>query len=173
MTIAGIIFIGSVFFFLFVPALKDVNQLSSDVVDAQTELEAQYTNRKNLIQSISQVAHIKQTTENLKGQFLKPGDEILFIRNIEAIALAHDVESSIRINTTKASKIAVPVNDAFEIGLVGTYQNVLSAMRSIERLPNLTIISAVNVRAGDLSVDTPTIVSATLKGTLIFTPEGL
>lgn len=173
MTLSGMVFITLILIFLFFPALKDVNMLSADVLNTQTELEAQYTNRKNLLQSIAEVAHIRQTTEDLKSQFISPGDELLFIQRIENIASEHSIESSIRINQTKASKNAPVVNDAFEIGLVGTYPNVLKSLRSIERLQNITLINSVQIRAGDLVEETETIISATVRGSIIFTPEGL
>jgi len=50
---------------------------------------------------------------------------------------------------------------------------VLATLRDIERLPNMTIVSVVNIRAGDLSPDGPTVISLDMKGKIAFTPEGL
>lgn len=171
MTLAGIVFIGMMTALLLFPAFRDVNTLSRDVLDAQTELEAQYTNRKHLLENISEVARIRKTAEDLKGQFIRPGEELTFITRIEELATENGVESSIRLSG--AGKKGDGMNDSFDIGLIGTYPNVLAAVRSIERLPNITVIDSVSVRAGDLSEESPTVISASVRGTLAFTPEGL
>lgn len=174
MTIAGAAFITAVFIFLFVPALTDVRTLADDIIDAQAELEAQYANRKNLLQSLEDVERIRQTTQDLKGQFITPGEELVFITRIEETAAAAGVESTIRLSGSTTSKgKPTGINDAFDIGLVGTYPDVLNAIRSIERLPNITVINAVSIRAGDLAAGEATSISASVKGRIAFTPEGL
>lgn len=173
MTLSGIIFIVGILIFLFFPAIKDVNTLSSDVLDAQTELEAQYSNRKNLLDSITKVSQIRKTTEALKSQFLSPGDELLFIQRIEELAVTHNVEASITISEVRSKNDSIITEKPFGITLGGTYPNVLSALRSIERLPNMTFIHSVYINAGDVSEDETTVISTTVNGILIFTPEGL
>jgi len=172
MTLAGLGFIAGVLIFMFFPALKDVNALSQEVIDAQAELEAQYANRKNLLDSITKVSRIRSTTEDLKSQFIKPGDEIVFITRIEEVSAANGVEASIRLSGT-AVRGEATVNDVFDIGLVGTYPSVLAALRDIERLPNMTTVVSAIIRSGDIAPETPSIISLNVRGRIALTPEGL
>lgn len=175
MTVAGAVFIGAALFLLFLPTLRDVRGINDDIIDAQAELEAQYANRKNLLQVSDEVERIRKTTDDLRSQFIDPGQELVFITRIEEAAATNTVETSIRLfGAEKAKKGQPKLNDTFDISLVGGYPDVLTTLRTIEKLPNIVVIESLTVRAGDVpEIGQAAVVQMSVRGRIAFTPEDL
>lgn len=172
LTLAGVAAIAGIIIFILSPTMRDIRQLSTDIIAAQVELEAQYTNRKNLTESIAQVNQIRQTSHKLASQFIQPGEELTFITRVEDIATENGLESSIRMSAA-SQKGGSGLNEIFEVVFNGPFANVQQALVEFERLANLTIIDAVIVRAGEISAEAPTVISMTLRGKIAFMPKEL
>ena len=176
MTLAGIAFIAGLFILLFLPTHRENRKISDKIIAAHTELQAQYSNRKNLTDSLKKVASIRQTSKYLNSQFLRPGDELLFITRVEDLAAKNEVEASIRLGLsrrkTKTSKQEL-VNDVFDLTFGGTFQAVQRSLVELESLTNIVIIESVGISAVTATEDGPPTVRMTIKGRLVYLTEEL
>jgi len=176
MTIFGILFIAAVVFFLFLPTFKDMNNLASDVVDAQAELEAQYTNRKSLLRNSERITEVKETTSELLGQFIEPGQELSFIKTVESIGERNGIETEIRLSPDKSAKLpkgAAHPNDHFDITLNGAAHQVYRSITELESIQSMVAIESTTIRSGTIEEGEPRTISVLLRGKITLTPENL
>ena len=174
MTLLGLVFVIGIFKFIFSPTLKEVNNLTQKITDAQTELEAQYNNRINLVSNIEKVKEIRETSSGLINQFIKPGQELVFITQIEDIATKNNVEASITLSPVinKKGKKG-EFNELFSIRLEGNFNDVQKSLVELERLPNIIIVDSVAINSNELVEDEPSSISMSIRGRISFSKESL
>ncbi len=148
MTLAGLAVAGGLIWFLALPTFRDVRELADLVIETETELQAQYANRKNLLSSLTRIDRAKSIMHDLDDQFVPIGNELDFITAVELAAETSGVE--LRINLNPASKgQAGDLTRTVDLQLSGPYRNILDALSAVERLRYLVIIRSVSIQAGD------------------------
>lgn len=173
MTFAGMLFAAGAALWLVLPAYREVRVLASQIIDAQTELEAQYANRRHLLASIEELARVRAVVGKLTSQFLPAGQELVFITSVEEIAARHGVTERIRLSAAPPGSLE-ELNRSFELSLSGPFPDVLKAFLDVERLPSLLVIDAVSVNSN--RADTPDArphVTFLIRGALAAPPKNL
>lgn len=174
MTAAGGLFIAAAAAFLILPSLKEIGGLSEKIVDAQTELEAQYTNRKQLLSSIGTIRSVRDSLGRLSAQFVPEKQELTFIRAVEEIAASRGVEERIRLSPPVGKPQLEELKTGFELNFEGPFPNVFSALVDVERLPTLTIVDALVIRSSKAErTGEPAPVSLIVRGSIAAPPKGL
>ena len=157
--------------FLISPALTDVRNLKQGIHAAQADLEAQYTNRKNLLASQAKVLETRETMELLATQFVPTGQELDFITDVEALAAKNGVTE--RLQLSNAEKPAAPeLEKRFDLTITGHFHEALQTLIDLERLPTLMIIESATVRPGGSS-DGPPMLTIDMHGSIAVPPKGL
>lgn len=174
MTAVGGLFIAAVGVFLILPSLREIGGLSNKIVDAQTELEAQYTNRRQLLSSINMIRSVRDFLGRLAAQFVPEKQELAFIRAAEEIAARRGVEERIHLSPPAGKPRLEELKTGFELNFDGPFSNVYAALVDIERLPTLTIVDSLVVRSSKAErPGEPTPVSLIVRGFLAVPPKGL
>jgi Tfp pilus assembly protein PilO len=146
LTLAGVLFVAGACLWLLLPALTEVRSLAGQIVDAQTELEAQYANRRNLLDSIDEVARVREVIEVLSSQFIPDKQELTFITAVEEAAAKRGAVERVRLSVGAAPPLE-ELSRSFELTLTGPFRSVLETYLDIERLPYLLIVDAVAINA--------------------------
>lgn len=173
LTIVGMIVSAGIAVFLLMPTLREIGRLSDKIIQAHSELEAQYLNRKNLLSSAEKVKTIRETTRPLAGQFLQPERELDFITAVEEIAAKNGVEERMILSDNDDSKASKELKVGFDITLNGPWRSVLQTMVEIERMPNLLIFDTAVIRPGKGETDASSYLSVSLHGSLVSPPSVL
>jgi hypothetical protein len=171
MTVAGLLFAAAVLVFLLLPTFREVRALSAEIIRAHTELEAQYANRKHLLESIEATRAARETVRKLASQFVAPGKELDFITAVEGIASVRGVEERLRL-TLEGGGGAEELKTSFELSLNGPYHDVMAALVDIERQPALMVVDNVTVYAGGPNALTAP-VSMLIRGAIAAPPRNL
>lgn len=167
MTVLGLVFLAGAVAILLVPSLKRVNDLNGKVLDAQAELEAQYANRRDLLRSLELVREIRETADALAREFIRPGEELLFITRVEEIGERRGAATEIRLAQSRAGAGA---NDAFELRFRGPWEAVHLALVDLERLENIVLIDSVGIVAGEVRPGEAATATMSVRGRIVFTP---
>ncbi len=171
LTFAGLVAVGAVIGFLIAPTLSELRALGEKTARAQTDLQAQYENRKKLLSSASDAEKVRKTLATLGSQFVPEGKELDFITEIEGIAGRNAVAERLRL-TEASLPGAGEIRTGFELNLDGPYHKVMQTIVELERAPTLIVFTDLTVRPGASSgPDTP--VSIVLHGAFARPPRGL
>lgn len=172
MTVLGLVTILAIAFLLIVPTFRASRDLATDIRQAQAELDAQYRNRRQLLQSIQQIAALREALDALSVQYLEPGKELSFITAVEELAAKRGVDQRIRLTTPEDPASGAPVG--FDIALEGPFRHALLAVMDIERLPFVPDVQQLTVRTGRSGREgEPANVSVSIRGALMPPPPGL
>lgn len=170
----GLACITAVAVFLLMPRFKEDIRLSGEILKAETELEAQYAHRKNLLSSITVTEDARATMKTLATQFLPSGHELDLITAVEDLAGREGVEEHILLTPIEDPKAVPELKTGFDITLNGPYWNVLQAMVDIERLPTLLLVSSAIIHPGAGPVPGgPSFLSVNIRGLIAAPPAGL
>lgn len=172
MTFGGVLAVGSIAIFLFLPTLRDAQELRRQIVDAQTELEAQYTNRKNLLSSRDKVEETRGIMQALAVQFVPAGRELDFITAVEALAAKNGVTERLQLSRLEEGKKAPEISNRFDLVIDGTYLAALQMLTDLEKLPTLVLLDSLAIRPGG-GADGPTTLMITVRGTIAAPPQGI
>jgi len=172
MTAAGLAVIAGLAVFLIVPALRDLADLSRKLIEAETEVQAQYANRRNLLSSIEKIQEIRLSMKDLASQFVPAGSELTFIESVEAVGERNAVE--VRLRLVGEAAPGGEFRQGFEVSLNGAYENVFRAYAALESLPTLISIESFQIRGGDADApDASTPIAVSLRGLIATPPQGL
>jgi len=171
MTLVGIVFSVAIVVFIFIPTLNEDRNLSSQINDAHAELQAQYTNRRNLLSSINKAETARATMKALAVQFVPDGQELGLITAIETLATKTGVEEHISLKKDETDKDPVELRENFDLTLSGDYRPVLQMLVELERMPQLLITKSVLVQPSPGDTPTsPSFLSVVLHGLLVAPP---
>lgn len=173
LTVAGLVFVGGIAMFLFLPTFREIGRLSDEIVAAHSELEAQYLNRRNLLSSSDKVGTVRETVHRLSVQFLRPGRELDFITAVETLAAKHGVEERILLTVSEGGAGGAELKVGFDITLNGPTPDVFQTIVDLERMPNLLIFDSAVLRPGDGAPGGPSFLSVNLRGSTVAPPVGL
>lgn len=174
MTAAGALGIAAVLLFLTLPSLHDVLALSTNLTEAETEVQAQYANRKQLSDTIDNLKVAKISMAELGGQFIRPGDELTIITDIENIGEMSGVQTHLSLDSgagglTDASEF----DRGFSVTLNGPYLAVLHAIVEIERHHHICVIRSISFRGGNAGPGQAAPVTVNLSGLFASPPKEL
>ena len=172
MTGAGVLALALNAFFLFLPTLRAARDLKAKIMLAQTELEAQYANRKHLLSSRAKIAETKETMKTLSAQFVPVGQELQFITAIEALASKNGVTERLQLSKNETDRKAPEFEEHFDLIIEGPYRATLQMLTDIEKLPPLMIVDSSAVRPGS-GADGQANLSIDLHGSIVAPPKSL
>jgi hypothetical protein len=171
MAVSGAIALVGIAVFLIVPTLTDVRGLRQSILTAQAELEAQYTNRKNLLASQTKVLETRETMKLLSTQFVPAGHELDFITAVEALAAENGVTERLQLSNAE-KPVAPELEKRFDLTLTGMFHESLQTLIDLEKRPTLMVIESMTVRPGGSS-DGPPVLSIDVHGSIAVPPKGL
>ncbi len=172
MTIGGLAALAAIAFFLFLPALRDARDLKQRIVSAQTELEAQYANRKNLLSSRAKVVETKEIMKTLSAQFLRPGRELDFITGLETLASKNEVVERLQLFKNESERAAPEFDNRFDLTIDGPYAAAFQMLIDLEKFETLMVVDSLTIRPGGGS-DGPSTLTIDLHGSIPSPPKGL
>jgi hypothetical protein len=145
MTLTAFIAIGAVLMFLTRPAWLQVRELVVSIDAANTQLNAQYENRKRLLTDARAVDERLRTLTETSSQFIHSGNEIDFIKAVEVIADRNHVQHETRISDSELPSIK-EFSKSFDLSFSGSYQDVLKTLIELERMEYLTAPITLDIR---------------------------
>lgn len=178
MTALGVIFIIALLAFFIRPLWKDTHRLAGEITEKQVELDAQYTQLKQLLESNENIIEANGVLDGLRDRFVSPGQELDFITAVETIADEEDVRAEIVLAIPPPRKDRKPeipeLVEDFEINFNGDFKRIHRAITSLERLPQITVTEFLAIRAlRSRGADDPPSASALIRGKLAFPPADL
>ncbi len=147
LTLASAAFIACLLFFLFIPTLKANASLASSITLAYAQLDAQYANRKNLLNSSEKVVRAREIENRLAVQFVNDGREIDFIKNIEALAAKNNIEQRIQLTKSEGGE-APEIKTLFALSINGTYRDAMQMLVDMEKSHPLILVRSMDIRPG-------------------------
>lgn len=167
----GLLMTGALIGLVIVPTLGEVRALGDKLVRAQTDLQAQYDDRKRLLTYAAELQKNRETLATLAKQFVPEGGELDFITGIETVAARNGTEEHLRL-TDETLPGAAEVQTGFELSLNGPYHHVMQTIVDLERMPTLMLFKAVSLHPGP-AAGADTSVSVVLQGVVARPPRGL
>lgn len=176
--LGGLVALALILIFLFVPNFKEVARLSKEIMQARTELDAQYANRKKLLTSLSTATKGRVDIQTLSTQFVPAGREIDLITAIENLAAKNHVEEHFALSPADEAKAAVEQKENFTLTINGNFRAVMQMIVDLEKMPALLIVEggAIHPGAGPTQDGTPpseSFLSVNLHGSIAEPPPGL
>jgi hypothetical protein len=167
LTAAGLAAVVGMIVFFMLPTFREVRELSGKIIGAETEIQAQYNSRKNLLSTIGLIKSAQGLIGELSTQFTPVGDELTFIEAMEAVAESNGVTQ--RLQLSGAERPDIPeLSKAFDLQLAGPMLQVFKTLVDVERLPAIVVIESVDLRSsGDGGI------TVTLRGAGATPPAGL
>ena len=174
MIAAGALAVAAAAFFLILPSLREIRGLAGKIIDAQTELEAQYANRRQLLSGLEKIREVRESMNRLSAQFVPAKQELAFITAIEEIAVRRGVVERLRLSPAAGKPPVEELKEAFELNFDGPFPAVFAALVDVERLPALLIVDSLAIRSSKAErPGEPTPVSLILRGSVAVPPKGL
>lgn len=100
--------------FIIWPSLKEIRLLNEQIYAQRVELEKVYLKGKNLKQTLQEYREIKPTIDTLNAIYLKRGDELAFITNLEALANTHQVNQDLKLGSpSEKNRDSLPLQLTF------------------------------------------------------------
>lgn len=173
LTALGLLFVGGVMSFLFLPSFAESVRLSGEILKAHAELDAQYEDRKSLLSSLKNAVKAHDDLGGLKVQFLQTGRELDLIRHIEDLAAQEGVTEHFSVQPAEDGPIK-EIKEQFDLTIEGDYLKVMRMLVDVERMPILLVTQSgvVHPGQGD-TAESPSFVQLDLKGAIVSIPEGL
>ena len=172
MTVGGVVVVGLLFAFLILPTLRDANEVKRRIVEAQTELEAQYENRRNLLSNRAKVAETRELMKALSQQFVPVGRELDFITEIERLAAKNGLNERLQVSKTEGAPAAPEFKNRFDLAFDGPFRPALQMLVDLEKMPTLIVMESMGVRPSGLS-DGPPLLTIDVHGFIAVPPQGL
>lgn len=173
MTVAGAACVVSILSFLILPVMRDLGDLSRKIVEAETEVQSQYTHRRTLLDSIEKLKEVRLSMKGLASQFIAKSQELDFITTIESVGDAHGIETRLSLAADPGTA-AGEFKQGFSLRLVGAYADAMKTLAEIERLPIMVTIDAMQINGGETaapSASTP--ITIDLRGRIASPPKSL
>ncbi len=152
MTAAGLLVVVGLFVTLMLPTLQDIKELSQKIIQVETEIQAQYANRKNLVQTGARIEEAKKSLARIGAQFIDEGQELDFITATEDIAAKNGLESNRRVDLGSGRQQLTEFDRSFELDLSGPFLPVLKAIIDLQRMPAITVIDTLSMHGSGLNI---------------------
>ena len=172
MTALGGICAGLTLMLLTRPTLMEANDLAVKLTEAETEVQAQYANRKQLGETIDRIAVAKKTVMRLAAQFVRQGEELSFITAIEGIGDSNKVETKLQLGSGGGGlSDAKEFDKGFTLTIDGPFTSVMHAIVDLERLKQMTVIQSFTIRGQNAPIGTDAPVEVLLMGIFASPPS--
>lgn len=166
----GALAVAGVSIFFAAPAYRDLFQIEKKLAEAESQVQAQYNNRRKLSETTERIKAARQIIEDLETQFLPNGQELKFITAVENIGEGHGVATKMKLSPSKGLPGLEEYDKNFTLSLTGSYQNVIKTLIDFERLPFLAVYDAVIMNSNGQD-DAP--VTLDLRGSIASPPKNL
>lgn len=136
------------------PTVNHILTLRNDINIIQQELENRYEKTQKLKRSLQELGTIREVASQINQIAIEPGGELSVITQLEKIAIENNIEQNTDLNfvdTTKekatktnTKKMALPQYYKFSFLNNGYFEDHISYLQSLERLPYYLIIENLN-----------------------------
>lgn len=114
------------------PIFSEVNFLSEKIKSEQEKLESLYQEGKTLAQAKKEIQEIIDKKQMLEGIFLKEGQELEFITDLERIAQQFNISQDVRLGSKESFKDqykTMPIT----LSLQGNFNDLLEYFYQLEK----------------------------------------
>lgn len=136
--------LGSIAWFIIIPTLRDIQQITSSIQEQRNEIEEKYQRGQLLRKLMDDFKKIGPDKDRLATAMIAPGGELDFIITLEQLASRHDVDFD-----PQRQSPAPPGTFPLQLSLRGSFIQLMQYLQDIERLPTY-----FNVRNLEITSDT-------------------
>lgn len=140
--------IGGLCYFVIWPFYGEIKKINADMNDELFSLEGKKLKTNNIKEGLTDLNKIKDELSKT-DIFIKKGDELSFIQEIEILADKYQIEQIPNIGTlqNEGSESFLPI----KITLFGEFDKILKFINELDRTNYYLIVSLVNLTASDIA----------------------
>jgi len=136
------------------PTINHILTLHNDINTIQQELENRYEKTQKLKRSLQELDSIREVNNQINQIAINSGDELTVITQLEKIANENNIEQNTDLNffdtekekasKTDTKKMATPQYYKFSFLNNGYFEDHISYLKALEKLPYYMIIDNLN-----------------------------
>ena len=151
------IFIATIIYFIIMPTISDIKAINHAVYLERIDLEIKYQRGQLLNKVLDDFEKIKSEETRFKNVFISAGQELEFIRSLEAIAESYDIIQDLQLLEGDDDKKNVYKTTYLIIEAVGEFTKILNYLEEINALNHYYNIDTVTMTSdktqdGDVSL---------------------
>lgn len=120
--------------FIIAPTVKQVADMSQKIEMQREQLEQQYKAGQLLKKSIADFEQIKPQREKISSIFIREGNELELITQLETIASQNGVIQTIHLDSLNKKKQGIYSSLPIRVSVTGEFSNVMNYLQEFENL---------------------------------------
>ncbi len=133
---ATLLIIVGIAFFVILPTIQDIQEINKEILFEKKSLEAKFLSGQYYTKVYKDFKAIEPEIEKVQGMYIKKGEELNFITDIEKISETYNLEPKItRINSDKNDNNKGSFETLIlEIRLTGGFTQIMEFLSDLEAL---------------------------------------
>lgn len=140
-----LIVIGAVIGTLIYPTVRDILDLSRRINEEKTSLEARYSQRTKVRNTIAQLSEVKAGLPELQDTAVPSGHEVDLVMAIEKLASINGVQEQLRLVPPQTGPTDYGRKLSAEVSLTGDSRSVGKFLSDLQRMDKLFVATDLNV----------------------------
>jgi hypothetical protein len=128
------------------PAIVDIRKSNESISMQKKKLAELLGEGQSVVENKKNLSEVQGEIHNLEKVWLKSGDELNFITDLESIASLNNVEQVINFDNTRFSSGSIVKTIPLELHLQGELDSLLSYINSIEQLDYYFSIEKIEIK---------------------------
>lgn len=141
--------VGGLCYFVIWPFYNEIKRINAEINNRLSSLEGKELKINNIKENLADLAKIKDELAK-KNIFIKKGEELSFIQEIERLADKYQIEQIPNIGTPQkeSDESFLPV----KITLFGEFDKILKFVNELDKTNYYLIVNLVNLTASDIAL---------------------
>ena len=127
--------IASITFLIILPTIRDIQEINKEILFEKKSLETKFLSGQYYTKVYQDFKAIEPEIKKIQGVYIKKGEELNFITNIENISDRHGLEQKItRLNTNADSNKENLETLVLDVRLTGGFTQIMEFLSDLESL---------------------------------------
>jgi Tfp pilus assembly protein PilO len=131
--------------FIIYPALAEISRVNNEITAERVKLERKIAMGLNMKKIVQDLEEIESTAGILDTIFMKRGQELKFVNQLETIAAIHDVDIDLNSDFVGEQIEANISQVEIKTVLTGNYPNIVKFLEEVENLPQYFNTSSLSI----------------------------
>ena len=161
-----------IFYFIILPTIKDIREISDAVYKERVDLEKKYQRGQLLNKTLENFEQVKAQRGKMASAFVVEGNELLFVTALENIAEKNHLNQGINLDSQRVPGFKnLYQSQKINVILTGKYGELRQYLYELERIPYIINVNDVSWTTPKKIQPANAILSMTLTGEIYSLPQ--
>ncbi|MFH0854518.1 MAG: type 4a pilus biogenesis protein PilO [bacterium] len=164
--------ISAITFFIIIPTIKNIKNISLKINSMRFEVEKKYDNRVSLRAAMKKFKLIQESAKNFLNIYVKKNEELNLITTLENIAEKNKLSQKINLIYNEKQKKYLKNQTEIQIIIAGNYIDIIKYLRDLRIMPYYINFNSIAINKLSKNDKTPdNVAQASLSGNFFMLPE--